>query len=351
MITMGADVEFFFMNPTTGAVVPSDQLLPSKRKPLKVAGHKGKLYDESGYPLGILHVDGIQGELTVAPSGCRSWILDYMRDGLVAARKIADEKGLVLSTASCVPTPEEILSVATEEGVAFGCDPDFAAWDNGAVNINEIYPRQHYQRYAGCHLHLGIPEKYDDEDVVNIVQLLDMYLGCSLVLLERDDPTVAQRRAVFGKAGVFRYTKYGLEYRVPSARLLNHPYLYHFAFGVGRWITEMYFNDKRFFSDSVENLNRNPLPVINAINTNDPEQASWVLKKLDRFPQFPEYRGYLGALNSMEMFDASRFEENWYMDIPQHSYHASMRGVIPGGENFPLNSYFAGRPISKLTLP
>lgn len=66
------------------------------------------------------------------------------------------------------------------------------------------------------HIHIG----YDDnnvEDSLLLVKYLDMYLGVPSVLKDTD----TKRRSLYGKAGCFRLTPYGLEYRVLSSYFLS----------------------------------------------------------------------------------------------------------------------------------
>ena len=55
------------------------------------------------------------------------------------------------------------------------------------------------------------------DDSLLLIKYLDMYLGVPSVL--KDDDT--KRRSLYGKAGCFRLTPYGLEYRVLSSHFLS----------------------------------------------------------------------------------------------------------------------------------
>ena len=67
------------------------------------------------------------------------------------------------------------------------------------------------------HIHIG----YDDNNVdtsLLLIKYLDMYLGVPSVVKDGD----TKRRSLYGKAGCFRLTPYGLEYRVLSSCFLTN---------------------------------------------------------------------------------------------------------------------------------
>lgn len=342
---VGADVEFFFED-EEGTVVSADMFLPAKRDGLIL--HVGKVVDKvpDGYdlPQALLHFDGIQGELTIAPEYCRSWSLDYMRDGLRHAHLLAKDNGLSLSIRTCVPTPKEVLADASDEAVRFGCDPDYNAWNAGMPNSKaHINPKTHYNRYAGCHVHVSTPFAKDKEKTLEAVMLTDIFLGVPLVLLESKDEAVAKRRAVFGGAGCFRYTSYGFEYRTPSANMLSHPFLYLWAWEMARFATAVVNAD--LFPQVAEALQGNAEAVINAINHNDPKLALWVMERVWPMVQDSHSKrhaqAFLNILTIKEEFGIDRLVDNWQLDFPHHSHHASFRNVGPEYEDWKLDTHYS----------
>lgn len=101
--------------------------------------------------------------------------------------------------------------VATEQGATFGCEPSFCAyeWD---IRDNEAEPTT--LRSAGFHLHFDCPE----EEIQDRVIKLDKHLGILSLLLDPDK----ERRNLYGKAGDFRITDYGFEYRVLGSGMLRY---------------------------------------------------------------------------------------------------------------------------------
>lgn len=307
IVLLGTDAEFFF-NDENGNLVPSERHLPGKKNKLAPCDDEDfdgyyEVMECSDYQdrLLTLHLDGIQGELTSAPSFCRARLLDRVREGLRVAWNRAQGVGHDIHVNSTVDTPEDFLmSCEHPESVPFGCDPDFLAWNEGNINISDVDPLLHPERYAGVHIHVGINKsylkeipsyyaekrRYDSaqklndilqtrEGKITAVQLMDMFVGNTLAILESHDPTTRARRAVFGKAGCFRPTPYGFEYRTPSALLLRHPRIFHYALGLTRGA--MAFLLEHGIEGSQEKINTilegDPIPLLIAIDQTDREAA------------------------------------------------------------------------------
>lgn len=348
--TIGADVEFFFRD-ADGDIVPSDRVLPNKKNALILSlpdddrDHvKDTEYDiDYDMPWMTLHVDGIQGELTVSPDGCRAYSIDKLRLGLMGADDVAKKNGLTLSLDTTVETPAELLATATPEGVAFGCDPDFGAWFDGDPNVKPFLdPAQHYLRYAGSHVHITTPWRKDADarqKTIQAVMLMDIFLGTRMVLIESNDSLVATRREMFGAAGCFRFTTYGLEYRVPSTNMLKHPFLYHWAYEMARFSVAMVEQGK--FLEVADALGGNSESIINAINYNDSYLAWRVVKKTEMFLQNSDsarnavaFANFYNQL--MEGKISLNFRENWRLDDVRATEHAR----FSDDDRLPLDSYF-----------
>ena len=71
-------------------------------------------------------------------------------------------------------------------------------------------------RSAGFHIHIG----YDHPTVpesLRMIKLLDVFLGVPSVIIDPDK----DRRKLYGRAGAFRLTKYGFEYRTLSSYMMS----------------------------------------------------------------------------------------------------------------------------------
>ena len=66
------------------------------------------------------------------------------------------------------------------------------------------------------HIHIG----YDHPTVpesLRMIKLLDIFLGIPSVIIDPDK----ERRKLYGRAGAFRLTKYGFEYRTLSSYMMS----------------------------------------------------------------------------------------------------------------------------------
>ncbi len=66
------------------------------------------------------------------------------------------------------------------------------------------------------HIHIGY-KNYNADTSIQLVKYLDQYLGIPSIIRDQDK----KRRSLYGKAGCFRLTGYGVEYRVLSSALMK----------------------------------------------------------------------------------------------------------------------------------
>ncbi len=91
-----------------------------------------------------------------------------------------------------------------------GCNP------NVDVYAKRLNPPAHFTddlRTGSFHIHIGHEGLKTNKDKENMVMLLDVFAGCASVLFDKDE-TSGIRRKLYGRAGEFRPTSYGIEYRV-----------------------------------------------------------------------------------------------------------------------------------------
>lgn len=202
--TVGADPELFIINEKTGNVVSSIGLIP---------GEKGKPWVSDDMPKGFgIEIDNILAEFNIPPVTSKEGFinaLNYMKNYLNAfVKKINPDYGIKCSAYEIVNEDQ----LQSEEARLFGCSPDYNCYTesenpkpNGALTNG---------RSAGFHVHLG----YDNPNVetsVTLIRYLDLYVGLPSVLYDTD----VRRRTLYGKAGAFRLTEYGCEYRVLSSAM------------------------------------------------------------------------------------------------------------------------------------
>lgn len=205
-VTIGSDPELFIINEETGKVVSSIGLIP---------GVKGEPWTGEDMPKGFgLETDNILAEFNIPPVTDRlSFInnIEYMKNYINQFVKNHNPKLGIKCSAS-----EEVDSdqLDSPEAKLFGCDPDYNAY----TESENVKPKGESTnlRSAGFHIHIG----YDDFNTntsVSLIKYLDFILGISSVILDTD----TKRRSLYGKAGSFRLTSYGVEYRTLSSAMMS----------------------------------------------------------------------------------------------------------------------------------
>lgn len=216
-IQLGCDPEFFIQT-KVGAVIGSELVLPAKGFSL-----------DQGYNTTVQ--DGIQVELHPHHHHCRQSLganIKRCLEGLAA--KLKENPDFVLSFDSMVEVTQEDLEKLSEKSRQLGCQPSDNI-HNSKLTIG-VNPASYMKRSAGGHIHLGLVGQllnYRRE----IVKPLDILVGNLGVLIDRD-PSAAERRKVYGRAGEFREPPHGLEYRTLSNFWTRSWYLAHLMFGMTR---------------------------------------------------------------------------------------------------------------------
>jgi hypothetical protein len=205
-ITYGADPELFIQEAETGAPFPICGLLGgTKHKPRMVQGYG-------------LQEDNVMAEYTVpvAPSmagmignACGGW-------DLVQGEIRNKRRGLRVTSLAVATFTNEALSKAGPQAMEFGCSPDFDGYDMGRphppVDIGALMTEGGALRFAGGHIHIGYKDICPLPEFAAAL-FCDATFGIGLV---RAGERQFQRRGLYGMAGRFRPTAYGVEYRTPS---------------------------------------------------------------------------------------------------------------------------------------
>lgn len=200
-ITIGSDPEVFIYNTKTKKVVSAIDKIP---------GVKGTPYTE-GLPEGYgLQTDNILAEFNIPPvKDGNSFIhhIEFMKDYIRNFVKNIDPDLDILCQASAkVPTKELKHPQAKE----FGCMPDYCIYHEGPNVVSSA--KRTTLRSCGFHIHVGY-ENPNIDTSLDILRYIDAYVGIPSILYDTD----SERRKLYGKAGCFRLTDYGFEYRTLSS--------------------------------------------------------------------------------------------------------------------------------------
>lgn len=207
----GADPEVMITRPD-GSLISSIGLVPgTKKRPKKVS-------------CGAIQADNVLGEFNVDPSQDTEEFIHSMRSVLGELQNIVAPNQLVVRASAEFPEKE----LRNPKAKIFGCDPDFDAWQM-AMNVIDGSAAHKPLRSAGGHLHVGMtPETKelleDPYGKIEVVKMLDIFLGVPSVLLDRD-PTTKARRLLYGKASAHRPKAYGVEYRAMGNWWIKSPHL------------------------------------------------------------------------------------------------------------------------------
>lgn len=119
-----------------------------------------------------------------------------------------------------------------------------------------------------CHIHIGY-ENRSVETSLQLIKLMDLFVGLLGVIYDKD----RKRRSLYGKAGCFRLTPYGFEYRVLSAKMYDTDAIMSLVWdGIEATITS--YNKGVELTSDTEKL------VVKAINTSNKKLAVNVLNDI-----------------------------------------------------------------------
>lgn len=214
-ITYGADPELFLADSKNRAVVVVGKLGGTKDKP-RMVGDYG------------LQEDNVMAEYTIPPSARVGTMLEHARRGMMVVFDVLREGGhdLRLFHRPTALFALTTLDAAGPQALQFGCSPDFDAYQMGAaherVNPNVLLAGSvrgvdSAWRFAGGHIHFGYKDTVPDLPEYVATMFADLTVGLSLIV---GGETQGERRKLYGIAGRFRPTAYGIEYRTPSNQWL-----------------------------------------------------------------------------------------------------------------------------------
>lgn len=216
-ILVGADPEIFMFQ--NGKPVSAHGAVPGdKKNPFKVAH-------------GAVQVDGMALEFNIDPAKDEQEFVKNLTAVMRTLKEMVPGYDLVAT-----PVAEfgaQYLSTQPMEALELGCEPDFNAWNDGAVN-----PRPNGEadfRTGAGHVHIGWTKDVDPHDPAHMeacimaTKQLDWALGLGSMLYD-GDAVAAKRRTLYGAAGCFRPKSYGVEYRTLSNAWLKSEELMAWVF-------------------------------------------------------------------------------------------------------------------------
>ena len=153
-----------------------------------------------------------------------------------------------------------------------GCTPDFDVWNeciNEPVDLSITNKRS-----SGGHISVGWDD-FTQEQQLDMIKAMDATLGLESVLLDDD----TERKKLYGKAGCFRFTAFGVEYRSLSNFWIKSDKSLQWA-----WNTTMKAIDL-VNSGKIEEVKKHGDRIVEAINTNNKELASELLNEFSKIQE------------------------------------------------------------------
>lgn len=205
IITMGADPELFLHDTKTGEIVSAIGLVGGdKKNPRKV-------------PYGAVQEDNVLAEFNIDPVDNLDDFKRNIREVLKSLQEIVGSRYKFQFIASHTFKEDYLYSVGPM-AFKFGCDPDINAWF-----ASEDYPTDPPTPYsmgplrtAGGHLHIGF-KRPEEVDIPQFIRILDTFLYAPIITSDSAwGPSERKRMMHYGKAGSYRKTPYGVEYRTLS---------------------------------------------------------------------------------------------------------------------------------------
>lgn len=263
--TLGTDPECFIYNTKTHRVKSAVKLIPgTKEHPQSIP--------EFG-PGFAIQTDNILAEFNVPPVNIiDDWVKNinvmksYIRDFV---KKIDENYDILCAASQTVPKCE----LRSKQAKEFGCDSDYNIY-TGTQNPRPAAADTTNIRSAGMHIHCGY-DKPEIDRSLRILAYFDAFLGVPSVLIDKD----TQRRTLYGKAGCFRLTGYGFEYRTLSSYFMKNDILLRWVYVQAQKAIEAY--------NACKEIPRGEL-VQQAINENNEALAKKLCSEYELCTYFPE---------------------------------------------------------------
>lgn len=201
--SIGADPEMFIQDTEDNWVSSIGLVEGTKKKPERL---------ERGT---FLMKDNVAVEFGMEPARTQTQWVSTLVDSYKQVEDYLPEH-LKLALVPSAIFPANLLD--SLEACEFGCEPDYNAWTR-EVNDAPQPPEEGF-RSCGAHIHVGsVCNKTAWLHTVRgktvFIRLMDAYHGAVATLLD-DSAEAKARRGLYGKAGAYRPTDYGIEYRVLS---------------------------------------------------------------------------------------------------------------------------------------
>lgn len=189
--TIGSDPEFFVKDRNGNVVSAIGLFGGTKEEPKPLLKEMG-----DGF---CVQEDNVAVEFNIPPSSNRESFIKNIST-IISKSGIIMPEGHTLFVASSHEFSEDQLKHPS--AAVFGCSPDYNAWDFGE---NPAPSSKTNLRVCGGHVSVGTTV----DNPFFFARAMDLALGVPSCFIDRD----LKRRSLYGQAGAFRPTDFGIEYR------------------------------------------------------------------------------------------------------------------------------------------
>lgn len=211
------------------------------------------------------YADNVLIEASMPPSDTIAGIVRTVGESLRRMQSLLGKRYRLVAKASHVYDDRDMQDPKAKEA---GCSQNFDAY-TGEANLPPRFDGN--MRTGSFHIHMGWSYLSTPERRVEMIKHLDRCLGLASVVFDVDE-SAGRRRQLYGKAGEFRPTPYGVEYRVLGNYVIRSPELLTLAYEIAEYATQvMQGNAGMRFQPRVTKQ------VRDAINTNNYQEAHALL--------------------------------------------------------------------------
>jgi hypothetical protein len=253
-VLIGGDHEVFLRNKKNKEIVTAEGIIMgTKEEPFN--------FDKTD-PFACTSLDCVLAEYNIAPAKSK---FEYYENIQKALNYINNNipKNLEVAILPAARLNEKYLQSETAQ--RFGCSADFNCWTR---QQNESPIPDGNLRSAGGHITLGYEEP---NEFVNLmwVKTMDLFLSVPSVIQEPD----SERKKLYGKAGAFRHTSFGCEYRSLSNYFVNNKGLIEWVYENTQAAIDFVNSGSTYLLDEEADI------IISAINDKDTDKAKYLIDK------------------------------------------------------------------------
>lgn len=251
---IGGDHEVFLRDKNTGDIITAEGIIEgTKDEPFN--------FDKAD-PFACTSLDCVLAEYNIAPAKTKFEYYQGIQKALEYIQKNIPQN-LEIAILPAARLNEKYLQSETAQ--RFGCSIDYNCWTR---QPNQSPIPDGNLRSAGGHITLGYEEP---NEFVNLmwIKAMDLFLSVPSILQEPD----SERKKLYGKAGAFRHTPFGVEYRSLSNYFINEKGLIDWVYDNTQEAIKFVNNGSTYLLDEEADV------IISCINDNDKEKAKYLVDK------------------------------------------------------------------------